>query len=355
MKYCITGGHHNSALVIARALQNKGHKVFWIGHKFAQYGDTNPSAEYLEVKDAGIDFYDLRAGKIASNNTLKSMLKIPFGAYQAWRILLTEKPDVIVSFGSYLGAAVAAAAWLKQLPVFIHEQTSIAGKANLFAAKFAKKIFVTWPSSTKFFPSHKTELTGLPLRPSMLNPVTRKLFKNNKPTILILGGKQGSHIINSTVFDSLPELLKKYNVVHQTGTSSVTQDYEQAISTHDNMSSEMAESYNPQGYISEYEIGKYINNSQVVVSRSGAHIIYELALLGKRAVLIPFEMTYQKEQLKNSQLLTSNNHAIVLRQSNLSPRTLMRAIKSASSLKPTRLKVKTKATENILRILETLQ
>ena len=119
MKLIITGGHHNSALVVAQDFIKRGHKVAWIGHKYAQMGDKNLSAEYTEVVANNIPFYNLKAGK----SSLISLPRVPFGIYHAFKILKKEKPAAVISFGSYLGVAVVIAAWLQKIPVlFMNRQ-----------------------------------------------------------------------------------------------------------------------------------------------------------------------------------------------------------------------------------------
>lgn len=330
----ITGGHHNSALVVAQALIKKNFHIAWVGHKHATHSDTNVSAEFAEVTANKIPFYNLRAGKLDSRQKVINLLKFPIGLLQARKILTKEKPIAIISFGSYIGATVSLVARLKGIPIYMHEQTVVAGKANLFSAKFARRIYLTWDSSQKFYPASKTLVTGLPLRKSITSPKKTKLFKNNFPTILVLGGKQGSHIINKLISQSLGKLLPNYNVIHQTGTSSVTNDYDYAITNQEVLPDNLANRYQPRGYISESEIGHVLASADIVISRSGAHITYELALLGTRSLLIPYLHTHNREQLKNAHILERNNQAIILPESYISTSSLMAGIKKVQSLSP---------------------
>ncbi len=351
MKFVVTGGHHNSALVIAQQLIKQGHQVVWIGHKQAQQGDTNPSAEYLEVTANNIPFYNLKAGK----SSLKTLPKIPIGFYQAFKILKQEQPQAIISFGSYLGLTVVIAAWLQKIPIFIHEQTVVGGKANLISARFARQIFLTWPQSRTYFPSHKTEVVGLPLRPSILKPPKTSSKKSDRPTVLVLGGKQGSHFINQLIFQLLPQLTS-YRLIHQTGTSSLTQDYQQALRLKQNLH---LSHYYPYGYINETKIGSFFHQADLVISRSGAHTTYELAYLAKPCLLIPFEFTHKHEQLHNARLLEKIGQAVVLRQDQLTPSKLLQAIQTQLQSRPQfiPLQVPTNASQlmiqKILQVLST--
>ncbi len=317
----ITGGHHNSALVVAQELKRKGFQVVWFGHRYAARGDQQDSAEYQEVTEAGIPFHELKAGKLSSPPRISEVLNIPFGTLRAISLLIRIRPVAVLSFGGYLGLTTAIAGFLLHLPVYLHEQTIVGGKANLLTSRFAKKAYLTWNSSLRYFPAKKSMVVGLPLRKSLLHILPRKQFSNNRPTLLVMGGKQGSHVINEVIFKALRKLTKNYNVIHQTGTSTVTGDYSRALALKN-------VHYQPQGYLSEDLIGKYYAAADLVISRSGAHTAYELAILGKRAILIPFMQTTGQEQLRQAELLRSAGLATIIPESELTVAKLLTEIKS---------------------------
>lgn len=315
-KIVITGGHHNSALVVAKLLRDKGMHIEWIGHRYSAKNDQNDSAEYLEVKASNFPFHNLVAGKLTTN--LANLLSIPIGFYRAWRYLRQLHPIAVVSFGGYLGLSVSLPAYLMGIPVYLHEQTLVVGKANRLSAKFARRIYLTWEQSTRYFQQSKTKLVGLPLRDSILQAKPKKLFPNNLPTVLVLCGKQGSQTINKYIFEALPRILEQYNIIHQTGMSSVTKDYERSLALRDGLSESLSTSYLPLSYIGEADIGMYLSSASLVVGRSGAHTAYELGVLGKKALLIPFMYTTGREQYRQAKLLEEAGYAQVLLESDLS-------------------------------------
>lgn len=344
----ITGGHHNSALVVAKALRDTGAQVSWLGHRQAARGDQHDSAEYTEVTAAAIPFYNLKAGKLDS---VKNFSQIPFGLFEAKRLLKKLSPTAIFSFGSYLGLTVALAAKLRDIPVFLHEQTVVSGKANRFAASFAKRIYLTWASSRQYFPATKSLLVGLPLRASLLKAKKQKLFTRPRKTLLLLGGKQGSHLLNQLIFEHLRELLSSYNLIHQTGTSSTTGDYQKALALKDSLPAELAGSYRPEGYIGENEIGHLLKSCDLYLGRSGAHVSYELGVLGINSVLIPFPHTNLKEQVKNARYLVSYGLATLLPQKELSYHNLQSAIRQRLPKQVKPLPLPRDATANIINDL----
>ncbi|MFH2019213.1 MAG: glycosyltransferase [bacterium] len=349
LKVVITGGHHNSALVVARALEAKGHTVYWFGHRHASHLDSHDSAEYLEVKASGFPFYDLPAGKLGSPLTLRDMLNFPLGFIRAAQLLSRLRPDSILSFGGYLGFSTCLVGTCYRLPIFLHEQTIVPGKSNRFISSLARRIYLTWESSLKYYPASKSLVTGLPLRESFKAPNKEQYFSRPLPTLLVLGGKQGSHAINSLIFSHLPEILSHYNLIHQTGTSSYTGDYDKALALKEALPPDLSSSYLPHGYIGEKEIARMLLSSDLYIGRSGAHITYELAVLGKKAILIPFLFTHGKEQLAHARLLEKEIGAIILPQSELSYPRLIREVKHLSDLaSPPPLKLPLTATDSLV-------
>jgi len=348
----ICGGHHNSALVVAEALREKGYQVFWLGHQYSMIGDKNPSAEYLEVTEKGFPFTEIKAGKFQPRyQFFPYLLRIPLGFWQSLVSLIKIKPDLIFSFGGYLALPVAFSGWLLGIPVVTHEQTSVSGLANRLIAKIAKKVFLTYEASGKYFPREKVVITGLPLREEILKK-GKKLFQNNKKTIYVTGGKQGAHTINEAVWAILPTLLENFNVIHQVGSTSLFNDIQKAEEIKKNLG-ERGENYLPKEYFFDKEISTVLNRADLVISRAGAHIVYELLALKKPAILIPIPWSSNQEQLKNAQMLAAAGLTKILPQEDLEKSKLEEAVLGfADNLERYRLKkevrVSTKATEKIV-------
>lgn len=341
-----TGGHHTSALAVAKELKNKDWQIIWFGHRHSMWGDTSDSAEYKDVTAADIKFYDLQAGKFYRTYNPLKLLRIPWGFIQAFIWLLKLKPAGIVSFGGYLAVPTVITGWLLGIKAITHEQTVVSGWANKLIAQFATKIAVTWPSSLKHYPSSKTVLTGLPLRQEIIDLKNTKTpkSKNSKPVLFITGGKQGSHIINKTIFDSLSELTQKYHVIHQTGSSTIHNDLEQAQKINN-------PNYEYFAYSSELQISS-LARADIVISRAGAHSIYELGILGKKCVLVPIPWVSHHEQDENAKFLQEAGLAIILSENNLSSKTLMTCLDSASKLSGKTLDLPLDAKQKLVQLIE---
>lgn len=362
-KIVITGGHHNSALVVAEALQDKGYEIIWFGHKFTMWGDKSPGAEYQEVTRAGFKFIEIKAGKFYRTYHPFKLARLPFGFVQSLYYLLKFKPNLILSFGGYLATPVVIYGWLLRIPIITHEQTVVYGLANRIIGRFAKKILVSWKTSLKHFPQKKVIFTGLPLRPEIFTKQKNKYdFKNNLPTIYITGGKQGSHAINQVVEELLPSLLKKYNLIHQCGSTTVHDDFSRLKEVRKKLPLKLRKRYFFKDYIFQQEIGNVFAAADLVISRAGAHITYEMAALGKPALFIPIPWAYADEQTKNAQILVEAGIAEILPQNQLTSKKLFQSIekminnlnqykKNSSQAKKL---VKLDATQEIVKLAEQL-
>lgn len=328
-KLVFTGGHHTSALVVAKALKAQGWEIIWFGHRHSMWGDTSDSAEYKEVLQTKIKFYDLLAGKFYHTYNPLKLIRIPFGFLQAFYWLLKERPVGIVSFGGYLAVPTVIMGWILGIKSITHEQTVVTGWANKLLGNFVNKVAVTWPSSLKYY-SNKAVLVGLPIRPEILkkSDITNDL-------IYVTGGKQGSQIINNVVISSLDELTKKYSIIHQTGHHQVV--------AHKN--------YSSFDFDSEKAISA-LQKAEVVVSRAGAHTIYELALLGKKCVLIPLSSSSHQEQSINAKLLADSGLAIILPEAQLTASNLLSSIELAKNLNPDSMNLPTDATLKMVQLVE---
>jgi len=355
MKIVFCGGHHNSALLVAQALKQRGNQIYWFGHKYTMIGDKNPGAEYLEEIAQKIPFFEIKAGKWQPRfNFLINILRIPYGFGQSLFFLIKLFSELFVSFGGFLALPVSIAGFFLKIPIVTHEQTTVAGIANKLISKISIKVFVSFPSSVNNFPRKKVILTGLPIREEVFNQ-GNKFFNNSKKTIYITGGKQGAHLINEEVFKILPELLENFNVIHQCGSTSVYKD----ILTGQEIKEKLNKNFNYiiKEYFFENEIGSVFKSADFVISRAGAHTVYELLYLRKPAILIPIPWSNKNEQMSNALMLAEAGLAKVLDQEELKKDQLLANIKEfAQNLNQYQGKAQTNvirnATKNIVDEIE---
>ncbi|MDP3758089.1 MAG: UDP-N-acetylglucosamine--N-acetylmuramyl-(pentapeptide) pyrophosphoryl-undecaprenol N-acetylglucosamine transferase, partial [Candidatus Daviesbacteria bacterium] len=300
-------------------------------------GDKTQSVESKALPEMGVKFVPIVTGRLQRSLTIFtffSLLKIPIGFLQAFLIILQERPDVILSFGGYVAVPVVIAGWLFSIPIIVHEQTLVSGLANRVSAIFADKIAISFKETN--FQGEKVILTGLPIRRSIVEISSSVSRRNSRlPAILVVGGNQGSHVINLALDGCLKELLKRVVVYHQTGDSKY-QDYER-LSKLEN------DSYKVFKFIDK-DWGKVLGKCDLVVSRAGINTLTELSLLGKPALVVPIP---NAEQNKNARYFEGLGLARVLPQAKLSAETLLENI--MIMLKNLdRLKEKAKETKEVI-------
>jgi len=351
-KILFTGGHHNSTLVVALLARKQGYQPVWVGHKFATRGSKSLSAEYQEVTKENIPFLELKTGRFYRQTNPLEYIKIILGFFQAFIYLLQQKPDLVFSSGGYLSVPIVIAAWILGIPAITHEQTVTIGWANKAVIPFVKQILLTHPSSSRNFPKNKTTVVGLPLRTQLTDKSLKKKFS---PKLLyITCGKQGSHIINQAVFPLIPELVKTYTVVHQTGANTMTKDADKARRLKASLGDHQ-DRYHYAPYFFSKEAASYLQSAHLVVSRAGAHQTYELRLLNQRVVFIPIPWVSHNEQFLNAKLANKDTASLILEEKDLSSDTLAQAIDQVSTKKkPKSCSLPLNAAEKILKHINAL-
>lgn len=324
-KILITGGHSTPAFaVLNKLIEKTNYRYVWVGEKFNQKGTREPSAEYKTVTEHyKLKFINLKTGKLMRawsigtvHHGILQFFLIAWGFIRAFFIILSQRPSLVLSFGGFTAVPIVFWAWVFRRKVITHEQTIVSGLANRISARYANKILASWKNSIQFFPKDKVILTGNPIREEVFkiqSNITEK-FDKNLPTIYITGGNQGAHEINSRIFLILSDLLEIANIVHQTGSSTVTNDYKRALEIQELLEEPYKSRYIVRDYVGPIEIGEILNKADVLISRAGANIIGEIIALSKRAVLIPIPWTSGNEQVKNAQMVEDIGLAVKLNQ-----------------------------------------
>lgn len=346
-----TGGHHNSTLEIAKLAQKQGFEVLWLGHKFNAGDNKSLSGEYMEVNESKIQFLELKTGRFYKKINLLEFVKIVFGFFQSFYYLLKYRPVLIFSSGGYMAVPVIITAWFLRIPSITHEQTVISGWANRAVAPFVRKILLTHESSLKNYPKNKSLVVGLPVRKELLDQRNSKVF--HPKLIFITCGKQGSHIINNAIFPLIPSLAKKFTIVHQVGANVLTKDIDRARRIKDKLGK-----YSSRYQYAPYFVGKdsatFLRSADLVISRAGAHTIYELILLTKKAIIIPIPWVSHGEQKLNANLAKKRVGSFVIEEDSLSSGTLGGAIEAMSKMPKVRLpaKLENDVAERIMEIIQ---
>ena len=201
----VGGGTMGSVSPLLAITKNYPADYLFIGTKFG------PEKSVVEV--AGLKFQAIISGKLRRYWSFKNFVdifKIKFAFWQSIFLLLREKPDIVLTAGSFVAVPVAYAAWMLRIPVVIHQQDIQVGLANKLMAPVAKKITVTFEVSKNLFNTKKTTLTG---NPTNVSAQTQK----DQPTIVITGGGLGARGFNRFLSEFIPKLARDYRVHHILG------------------------------------------------------------------------------------------------------------------------------------------
>ncbi len=328
----IIGGHFTPAKAIYEKLKdNISLDIYFVGIKHTMLFDRALSSEYKFAKENNIKFISINTGKLYRFFSLKgilSLILIPIGVIQSFIYLIKYKPKVIIGFGSYIDVPMILVGKLLNIKSIIHTQTSIPGLATRLTSKRAEKICISFEDSKKYFDEGKTLFTGNILRKEIFTSKTNDFnFKNNLPIIYVTGGNQGSHFINQLIFDCLDTLLEDHNIIHQTGSNTIHNDYQKSIELKDKLSDLKKQRYISKEGIWNNQIGEVFSKASLIISRAGANSVSEILYLSKRAILIPIKNSAYNEQENNAQIARKLGRVIVLDQDETTKEELIEKIK----------------------------
>ncbi len=310
-----TGGHIIPLIAVARIIKEKSPeaKIVFMGPK--------SDMEKRLMSGERIPIYSVMSGKMRRYFSLVNLIdafKIPIGIIQALFHLLWFMPDAIFSKGGYASLPVVIAGWLYCIPIMIHESDANPGLANTILAKFSQRVAVSYSQAEAYFPSKQVVLTGNPLRSDIIqgNPDRARkkfLLSEFKKVIFVWGGSLGARTINDKILNILPKLLKKYQIIHQTG----IKNFEEV----ERRAGEAGVKAGRGGYYPLPFIGTELKDilavSDLVISRAGSNSISEIAANGKPAIIVPIENSANNHQRMNAYTIAKLGGAVVLDENNL--------------------------------------
>lgn len=283
----------------------------------------------------GITFMPTPAGKVRRYFSLMNIvdaIQTAIGIVKTGFVLYRLYPDVVFSKGGYGSVPTLIAARFLRIPIIIHDSDALPGRATLMAVPYAKKIGISYEEALSYIPEKyrdKVALVGNPVRKEVKEPAhegAREFleFEDNVPVILILGGSLGAEKLNDVVLSALPDLVKNYQIVHQTGQQHFTGVTETARVILER--NERRYRYKAFGFLSSLAMKMSAGASDVVVSRAGSGAIAEIASWGKASLIIPIPQEVSRDQRVNAFAYARTGACTVLEQGNLSPHLLVSEI-----------------------------
>jgi UDP-N-acetylglucosamine--N-acetylmuramyl-(pentapeptide) pyrophosphoryl-undecaprenol N-acetylglucosamine transferase len=214
-----TGGHIIPNLAVIKELSKRDKKIEFL------YIGGKKSIEEKMVNEVGVRFYPIYCGKLRryfSWQNFSDFFKFIAGIFQSFFIIGKTSPDLVFSKGGFVSLPVVIAAFLRRVPVFLHESDVTPGLANKIALRMCEVAFLSFEESKKYLKKFKGKIvvSGSPIREDVLNGSAEKAkrflgFKKEKPVLFVVGGSTGSKQINDLVFEAKDELEKKFNIIHQ--------------------------------------------------------------------------------------------------------------------------------------------
>lgn len=308
-----TGGHIFPGLAVAEYLRVCGWKVSWLGNQNGM--------EYRLVKACDFPFEAVDFGGLRGKG-IKAKLMLPFNlaraSFQSWKIMRRLKPSVVLGMGGYITFPGGLMTKFLKKPLVLHEANSVAGSANLALAKIAMRTLTGFPDSMKH-----AEWVGNPIREEFdAVEVPSKRYEKRKGnlSILVVGGSLGAAALNEAVPAALALMDEKSrpHVIHQAG---------------DKHLADLQQRYAELGV--EAEVLPFIDDmpaayaqADLVICRSGAMTVSEIAACGVASCLIPFPHAIDDHQTANARFLSNQDAAVLLPQSDLNPQDLASMIQN---------------------------
>ncbi|MCC6323734.1 UDP-N-acetylglucosamine--N-acetylmuramyl-(pentapeptide) pyrophosphoryl-undecaprenol N-acetylglucosamine transferase [Candidatus Nomurabacteria bacterium] len=317
-----TGGHFYPLIAIAEELNVIAQKEKILDLKLYYMSDSPYDKQMLF--NNRVTYVAVPAGKLRTYSSIRNffdMITACLGAIVGLLKLFTIYPDVVISKGGYASFPAVFGAKVLRIPVIVHESDSHPGRLNLWTAKFARHIAVSWPEAVEYLPKEKTVLTGQPVRKSIQHGASDGAyeffnFSKNKKTILILGGSQGAEIINKIILDALPLLIEKYQIIHQTGVKNF-----EDVNLRSNFILEknpLKSSYKAIAYLNDVTTKMAAGVADVVLSRAGS-TIFEIASWGIPSIIVPITNSNGDHQRKNAYNYARTGAGEVVEEINFKP------------------------------------
>ena len=302
-----TGGHIFPGLATAEGLIRQGYRVHWLG--------TPGSMEAQLVPARGIDISYIPVTGLRGKGVgflLQAPWRLAVSLIKAMQVLRAQKPICVVGMGGYVTGPGGVAARLLGIPLVVHEQNAVAGLTNKLLARIATRVLEAFPGTFTDVSGVAAVLTGNPVRTDIAS-----LVPSSQPRtplrLLVLGGSRGALAINEAIPQLLQQCAGRVEVWHQTGQAT----YEQSVAGYQQCQQLPAMNglWKAEPFIDD--MAQAYEWADLVLCRSGALTVAELAAAGKPAILIPFPQAVDDHQSVNGRYLVDQGAALMIQQKDL--------------------------------------
>lgn len=279
-----TGGHVIPGIAVARELAHRGHQPVFVG--------THSGMEARLVPAAGFPIEWIEIGGLKGLSLVRrarTVVELPASVWDARRLLKEHNAAGVFSMGGYVAAPVVLAAALSGTPVVLMEPNAMPGMTNRRMARFARRALVSFNEALQYFPAERVEIAGLPVRTEFFALMDKP--RAHPPVVLVTGGSRGSRTLNFATRDLAAAGDLPCKLILQTG-----RDMHAEIS---------AAITNPGVEVVPYidDMPQAFAQADLVVCRSGAGTVAELAAAGKPSILIPYPYAADDHQMANARAM----------------------------------------------------
>jgi len=331
-----TGGHVYPLIAVAKELKKQALEG-GMELDLRMFGEGALSRQ--AAVDIGVPYKNIPSAKWRRYFSLYNfldLLKIPLGVLQSLYYMWLFMPDVVFSKGGHVSLIPSFIAKMFMIPIVIHESDSVPGKTSILLSRLALKIFVSFDKTKEHLPYHKVEFTGNPIRKEIVKKIPKenalKLFKlsKEKPVIFVMGGSQGAQLINQAIIKSIVEIVKDFQVIHQAGTKNVNfvqSEINKIIKEgKGSYGDKIKNSYHLFPFLDVNQISYAYSAADVIISRAGAGSLFEIAIIGKPAIVIPITNSASNHQLENAKEF-SRFGGVYIEEANITRHILIEQIK----------------------------
>ncbi|MDR0397138.1 MAG: undecaprenyldiphospho-muramoylpentapeptide beta-N-acetylglucosaminyltransferase [Oscillospiraceae bacterium] len=311
-----TAGHVTPNLALIPRLKADGWDIHYIG-------TADGIERKLIANTPGVEYHAVPSGKLRRYFDVKNLtdpFKVINGVGKAFALIGKIKPGIVFSKGGFVSAPVVYGAWMRRVPVVLHESDITPGLANRITAPFAKAVCATFPEAAKALGA-KGVYTGTPLRETLFEGSARRGlalagFNGIKPVLLMMGGSTGATSVNAALREALPALLPRFDILHIAGKGNADPSLNKT-----------------DGYVQfEYldaQLPDALAAADIMLSRAGSNSLSEILALRIPALLIPLPLSASRgDQLLNAKSFEERGFAKVLEQERMTAKTLASAIES---------------------------
>lgn len=310
-----TGGHVFPALAVAQRLRADNFRIVWLG--------TRQGIEARLVPAAGIEIEWLPVGGLRGKGLITLLvapIRLMRAAVTAVRVFNRVRPAVVLGMGGFASGPGGVVAWLKRLPLIVHEQNAIAGFTNKVLARLARRVLVAFPGTLP----PKEEVVGNPVREDvtvLADPAQRFSNREGALRVLVLGGSLGARALNEIVPAALLESGLAVDVRHQCGRGDA--DAIRGVYAGLNVNARV------QPFIDD--MSEAYGWADFAICRAGAMTVYELAAAGLGAVLVPFPYAVDDHQTANARYLTDAKAAVILQEKDMTAAKLAEVLRDVGN------------------------